>query len=104
MVAKKVVISAEDFEGRPIAFRNTVRKSVRNNWCQVNFIKADGSKRKMECTLMPTFLPAMPKLSKKELAAKKEAPISKTHMKVWDTDKMAWRAFRFDTIVNLVIM
>jgi hypothetical protein len=58
--------------------------------CQVVFTKANGEERKMNCTLQESVLP--PRKTDKELKPNLET------LRVFDTDKNAWRSFRLDSV------
>lgn len=75
----------------------SVRKLLRSDLCQAVFKKADGTKRKMVCTLHPTFLP--PKMSDgPSLEALMRDPVQ---VVVWDIEALAFRSFRLDRLINL---
>jgi hypothetical protein len=50
----------------------------------------------MHCTLNPELLPAQPELSE----AKAPRAESEEVVRVFDTEKQAWRSFRLDKIVG----
>jgi WYL_2, Sm-like SH3 beta-barrel fold len=64
--------------------------------CLVTFIKVDGDKRIMKCTLNEKYIPqAEPKKTDR---VKKENP---DVLAVWDLEKEGWRSFRLDTIIEI---
>lgn len=69
---------------------NTLRKCVVN----VSFIKENGEKRNMRCTLLPSHLP-----KQIDLEEHTNLPVSNT-VTVWDLEKQGWRKFHTDTIIK----
>jgi hypothetical protein len=64
----------------------------------IKFKKKDESIRKMVCTLSKDYLPEPEKLiDGKEKKTKKENPNT---LPVWDIEKLAWRSFRVDSVVE----
>ena len=66
-----------------------LRELLINNECELTFIKVDGTKRTMPCTLDAKRLPAV---VVKE-SAKEKKPNDQV-MSVFCTDKQEWRSFR----------
>lgn len=66
---------------------NEVRNILRKDVAKVIFIKANGKRRTMNCTLKSEYLP--------EISGSSSIPSQET-VTVWDTEKNAWRAFRMD--------
>lgn len=95
-----VVIRGKDYElGNQL--RLDVLKQLRNELCEVRFLKADGTKRIMQCTLLETFLPDL----KQTIRDRKDAPIKDPFtITVWDTEKEAWRAFKLETFLRLTVL
>lgn len=69
---------------------NTLRKCIVN----VLFIKANGEKRNMRCTLSPSYLPEQTDLEEHTNVA------TSNTITVWDVDKNGWRKFHTDTILK----
>lgn len=82
------------------ALRKAVRKQLRRELCRVRFIKADGSKRTMYCSLNPTFLP------KKESGAVGRDPkaLNRKAMLVWDIEAEGWRTFKLEGLIRLTVL
>lgn len=59
----------------------------------VSFIKANGERRDMECTLHESYLPA------RTSTAAPKAP-NPDVQPVWDINANAWRAFRWDRVIE----
>lgn len=90
-----IKILAKEYEKRPIAFRKALRAALQSDLCEVRFVKADGTKRNMRCTLLPTFLPEQTEASNVNRTMNKEV------LQVWDIEKEAWRSFRLDSVIRL---
>jgi len=71
-------------------YKSVLKESVAN----VEFIKADGSIRKMRCSLRPEDLPPI-EASKVDGPTKKQ---STEAIAVWDLDAQGWRSFRLDSV------
>jgi len=69
---------------------------TQRNWV-VDFIKVDGTTRSMRCTLDPALLPEQPELTE----AKAPRAESEEVVRVFDTEKQAWRSFRLDKVVGI---
>jgi hypothetical protein len=64
----------------------------------IKFRKKDDSIRKMVCTLSEDYLPDPEEIIEgQEKKKKKENPNT---LPVWDLEKLAWRSFRVDSVVE----
>ena len=63
----------------------------------IEFMKKDGTRRKMTCTLMPEMLPAQIDLEELVNTRKGNPEI----LAVFDTDKDEWRSFRWDSLLSV---
>jgi hypothetical protein len=73
-------------------------KLLKSKVVTVKFRKKDDSIRKMVCTLSEEYLPEPDKLIEgQEKKTKKENPNT---LPVWDLEKLAWRSFRVDSVVE----
>lgn len=73
--------------------QNQVREDLRSGIIEVTFTKADGSLRKMRCTLQEGSYP-QPEAGKE----RKEHP---NVCVVWDVDLQDWRTFRWDRLQSV---
>ena len=73
--------------------------TLANNLCEVTFTKLDGTLRTMACTLKREFLP--------------ESALTEHHrtkvvnynvLSVWCTDRQAWRSFRVENVMSLLVL
>ena len=67
---------------------------LRNQVCEVVFEKADGSERKMICTLKEDLLPESTTKTKTERKEPTNA------VPVWDIQSEGWRSFRVDRLME----
>lgn len=73
-------------------------KLLKERVVTVKFKKKDDSIRKMVCTLSEEYLPETETLVEGEVKrTKKENPNT---LPVWDLEKLAWRSFRVDSVVE----
>ena len=73
-------------------------KILKEKVVTIKFKKKDDSIRKMICTLSKDYLPeAGEVLEEQEKKKKKENPNT---LPVWDLEKLAWRSFRVDSVVE----
>lgn len=81
------------------SWRNDFLKSeLFKNIMSVDFIKKDGTQRKLRCTLRPDLLP--PQTDLEEAVSKTP---SATSLAVWDLDNDGWRSFRYDSIIGFSV-
>jgi len=73
-------------------FKSFLREHLSTGQMQINFTKADGTQRVMNCTLDADLLPALEET--KETTRKENINV----LCVWDLDKQAWRSFKLETI------
>ena len=81
------------------SWRNDYLKSeLFKNIVTVDFIKKDGTQRKLRCTLRPDLLP--PQTDIEEAVSKTP---NATSLAVWDLENEGWRSFRYDSIIGFTI-
>lgn len=73
--------------------RSEILLALQESICSITFIKADGSERVMQCTLMESHLPVRNEVSVKT----KRTP---TNITVWDLEKSAWRSFNIKNLIR----
>lgn len=90
-----------DESGKAI-IRNWVKSLLQTGEITVTFVKADGTDRKMRCTLHPEKLPPTPVATGPVDGIVKESRERKKpdehSLRVYDLDKSEWRSFRFDRL------
>jgi hypothetical protein len=78
--------------------KDELTKLLKQTVVTVKFKKKDDSIRKMICTLSEDYLPEPEEITEgKEKKTKKENPNT---LPVWDLEKLAWRSFRVDSVVE----
>lgn len=79
------------------AAKLSIKNMLQNNIVRLNFIKADGTKRSMLCTLMEEHLPV-----KDESKVTKPRKQNEDVLPVFDLENNSWRSFRYDSIEDVV--
>ena len=77
----------------------TIKKMLHEGAVEVNFVKADGTDRKMYCTLSKKILEdndALPKGAVNKDGSKRK--VSQDCIRAFDLEKKAWRSFRLDSV------
>ncbi len=80
--------------------KNDLKNLLQNQIVQIEFLKKDGSKRIMQCSLKREFLPKNTDENLKK-SPKKE---NLNTLAVWDLNKSAFRSFRIDSIQNYSVI
>jgi WYL_2, Sm-like SH3 beta-barrel fold len=81
-----------------MATKEDLIKLLKEKVVTVKFKKKDDSIRKMVCTLSEDYLPDPEDVVEgQEKKKKKENPNT---LPVWDLEKLAWRSFRVDSVVE----
>jgi len=73
-------------------------KLLKERVVTVKFKKKDDSIRKMVCTLSEEYLPEPEPLTEGEVKRTKKD--NANTLPVWDLEKLAWRSFRVDSVVE----
>ena len=72
--------------------------ALREGVHEVKFIKLNGVERVMRCTLDPALVPERKAPLNEEEESEMKRKENPDSVPVWDLDKKAWRAFRWDSI------
>jgi len=81
-----------------MATKEELIKLLKNKVVTIKFKKKDDSIRKMICTLSEDYLPEPGEIIEgEEKKIKKDNPNT---LPVWDLEKLAWRSFRVDSVVE----
>jgi len=83
-------------ESEKQVFRDWLKFHLKMGEVVVEFLKKDGSVRKMTCTLQENLIPTNLFAKKAEDAPKRAVP--QESIAVVDLEKKEWRAFRYDSI------
>jgi hypothetical protein len=71
--------------------REKMKEVLKDNVCEVQFTKVDGTLRTMRCTLMQDSLPPLK-------TDGKQHPENLDIIPVWDVEAEGWRSFRLDSV------
>jgi hypothetical protein len=95
------------------SFRRQVRAALQTGTVLVEFVKADGSVRQMQCTLNSRYIPVSPEpspienntvqsvdgLDRKSTVKEDPAePKEESTIRVYDIKAAGWRSFRYDRL------
>jgi len=78
--------------------REMLVKNLKKMNAEVTFTKLNGDVRVIKCTLQESVVPA------KKTSPAESKVANPDVLPVWDTEKSAWRSFRYDTITNVKFM
>lgn len=82
-----------------IPTREELMAKLKNETLVVTFLKLDGDRREMTCTLQDSIVPPTP--APKALAEGEVARVKKPNTEVcnvWDVNAQGWRSFRYDRV------
>jgi len=83
---------------QPANNHDEILNLLRTNQATVTFTKADGSERKMVCTLVESKIPADKRPKSKE--SEEGSSTVGSAVRVFDLEKGEWRSFRFDSVIS----
>lgn len=79
------------------ARRDDLLRILRAHLAVVVFTKVSGEERIMRCTLLPEMLPERQNTASEGYHTEETGSLS-----VWDVDKKDWRAFRMDSVKEIL--
>lgn len=79
--------------------KEEIQNKLKQSVVELEFIKLNGEKRNMRCTLMESHLP--PAKADDSISQKKVRSVSMEVLCVWDVEKSAWRSMRWDRIQDV---
>ena len=85
-----------------IPTKEELMEMLRKEVVEVTFLKLDGDKRKMPCTLKPSFLP--PATKDDPMSQKKVREISDKVVAVWAIESKGFRSFRYDRVTKVELI
>ena len=85
-----------------IPTREQLMEMLRKEVVEVTFLKLDGEKRKMPCTLIADFLP--PAKKDDPISQKKVREISDKVCAVWAIESKGFRSFRYDRVTKVEVI
>lgn len=83
--------------------KKEIIKDLRENKCQIDFTKSDGTKRQMISTLKIDFLPKEI-LQENYKSEPIEELVEKDFLTVYDIEKKNWRRFKYESINSIKII
>ena len=87
-----------DMKGIPT--KDELMTMLKEDELVVTFLKLDGDRRVMTCTLHEDVVP--PATKKDPLSQKKIRQISDKVCSVWDINAKGWRSFRYDRVEEVI--
>jgi hypothetical protein len=81
--------------------RTDIQNMLEHNVMVVDFIKVNGDKRTMTCTLRSDIIPT-PAATENE--ANRNRAFNEHVQVVWDTSASGWRSFRYDSVSEAYIV
>lgn len=87
------MLTAQDL----VVFRQWLAELLLTNTVTVEFTKETGETRIMQATLRPDVLPAG------KITETQDKKINHDVCVVWDTEKSAWRSFRYDRVHSIQV-
>ena len=75
--------------------KEQILKDLHEGVVTVSFLKLNGDRRDMQCTLNADFLPLVEDDGKE----KKKRPENPDVQSVWDVNAKGWRSFRWDRVI-----
>lgn len=78
--------------------KEQLTQALKERVCEVKFLKTNGEKRLMKATLKEDLLPVVEVDPDKPKKERKKNPDVQP---VFDTEKKAWRSFRYDAIISV---
>lgn len=76
---------------------DSIRSTLKSNICNIKFTKKNGEIREMVCTLRDDVVVPHEKTTDRVKQINEEV------LAVWDCEKNAWRSFRVDSIIDVLV-
>lgn len=87
-------LSEEDYN----AFKIWIKSVLKQSSATVDFIKKDGTNRKLVCTLDPELIPGF---ASEDTEKEKTRKVNEEALAVYDLEAGAWRSFRYDGVTSV---
>lgn len=84
--------------------RAMLSAELKDKACIVEFMKVDGTKREMPCTLSEAIIPPAPvhvSNTDNPVDFPKAKKVNPEVMSVWCIDKASWRSFRLENVLSV---
>lgn len=78
-----------------------LKEVLQNSVVTVIFTKVDGTERKMNCTLLPEYIPQVVAEKQQLLTESLPKTENPNTIAVWDIESNGWRSFRLDSIKSV---
>jgi len=99
--AAKAEAQGIELEEKRIAdLRLEIINGLHEGVSEVNFVKVDGTNRKMLCTLIPSMMDAASQIVATSDDDKPARPVNPDIVKCYDVEAMGWRSFRVDSVID----
>lgn len=82
--------------------KNLLYPLLQHEILDIEFLKADGTVRRMKCTRAPDAYGAYISFEQYERGFAKKA--NPDICRVWDIKKEGWRSFRFDSVISVAVV
>jgi hypothetical protein len=79
--------------------KDDVKNALKNETLSVVFMKVNGQKREMNCTLNESVIP--PASKDDPMSQKKVRKMIDEVCNVWDVDNSGWRSFRWENVISV---
>ena len=80
--------------------KDNILEALHDSVCTVEFVKADGTDRIMECTLNTKIVPSQP--VKENAVVKVTKPLANHLVRVYDVDAAGWRTINLNTVKTFI--
>jgi len=76
--------------------KSNVVRLLKSGIVGVKFTKTDGTERTMKCTLLEGYIDKYERKTED-----REKKVNEDVISVWDVEKKGWRAFRYDSLLEV---
>lgn len=92
----------EDETIKYLVSKDRMKQFLKQGVVTVTFSKVNGDTRKMNCTLLPEYLPKQD-ISNLLVEQRNQKTDNPSTIAVWDVDARGWRSFRLDSVHKVEI-
>lgn len=79
----------------------TLKTTLQEAVCIVDFTKVNGENRLMKCTLLQDQIPEQKPLEETLETGFSPKPVNESVLAVWDLEANGWRSFRIDSVNSI---
>jgi len=98
--AQSIEFALKEKTERLANLRLEIINSLHDGVSEVNFVKVDGTNRKMLCTLVPSMMDDASSIVATSDDDKAARPVNPDIVKCYDVEAMGWRSFRVDSVID----